>query len=57
MGIEKVDFVWYAKRISFGALLGYLGGIGVYLAQQQFVQGNLFAALPDTATTFLSLFQ
>ena len=27
MGMEKVDFGWYAKRISLYALLGYLGGI------------------------------
>lgn len=35
MGLEKVDFVWYAKRVSLSALLGYAGGIGTYLAQQQ----------------------
>lgn len=31
MGIEKVDFFWYLKRISFAALAGYLAGIAVYL--------------------------
>lgn len=31
MGLEKVDFFWYLKRISFAALVGYLAGIGVYL--------------------------
>ena len=31
MGIEKLDFVWYLKRISLLALLGYLAGAGVYL--------------------------
>lgn len=31
MGMEKVDFVWYLKRITVPALLGFLGGIGVYL--------------------------
>lgn len=35
MGIEKVDFLWYAKRISVAALAGYFGGIATYLAQQQ----------------------
>ncbi|WP_335967242.1 sodium:proton antiporter NhaD [Galbibacter sp. PAP.153] len=30
MGILKVDFIWYAKRISWLALLGYASGI-VYL--------------------------
>jgi Na+/H+ antiporter NhaD/arsenite permease-like protein len=31
MGMEKIDFIWYTKRISLIALLGYLGGAGVYL--------------------------
>ena len=35
MGLEKVEFLWYAKRISLSALVGYLGGIGVYLGQSQ----------------------
>jgi NhaD family Na+/H+ antiporter len=31
MGIEKIDFIWYLKKISFVALLGYLAGAAVYL--------------------------
>lgn len=31
MGMEKLDFIWYLKRISFLALLGYAGGAAVYL--------------------------
>jgi Na+/H+ antiporter NhaD/arsenite permease-like protein len=31
MGIFKIDFIWYLKRISFLALLGYLAGIGAYM--------------------------
>jgi len=31
MGIEKIDFIWYLKRISLLALLGYAGGAIVYL--------------------------
>lgn len=30
MGLEKVDFFWYFRRISFSALVGYFVGIGVY---------------------------
>lgn len=30
MGIEKIDFIWYLKRISLLALLGYLSGLGTY---------------------------
>ncbi len=31
MGIEKLDFIWYLKRIAFLALIGYLAGAGTYL--------------------------
>ncbi|MBN1819120.1 MAG: sodium:proton antiporter NhaD [Prolixibacteraceae bacterium] len=30
MGLEKIDFIWYMKRISLLALSGYLGGALVY---------------------------
>ena len=30
MGMEKIDFIWYLKKISLWALLGYLGGALVY---------------------------
>ena len=33
MGLEKIHFFWYVKKISALALLGYLAGAGVYLAQ------------------------
>jgi hypothetical protein len=33
MGLERITFVWYLKRISLLALLGYLCGAGVYMAQ------------------------
>jgi Na+/H+ antiporter NhaD/arsenite permease-like protein len=26
MGMEKIDFIWYFRKISFLALMGYLGG-------------------------------
>ena len=31
MGLEKVDFFWYLKKISLAALIGYFAGIGTYL--------------------------
>jgi len=31
MGLEKIDFIWYVKRISLLALLGYAAGAIVYL--------------------------
>jgi Na+/H+ antiporter NhaD/arsenite permease-like protein len=30
MGIEKIDFIWYLKKISLLALLGYFSGILTY---------------------------
>ncbi|MDI3527559.1 MAG: hypothetical protein PWR03_1742 [Tenuifilum sp.] len=30
MGLEKIDFMWYAKRISLLALVGYFAGIATY---------------------------
>lgn len=31
MGLEKVDFFWYLKRISLAAVVGYFAGIAIYL--------------------------
>ena len=33
MGLEGINFIWYLKRISLLALLGYLAGAAVYVAQ------------------------
>ena len=33
MGLEKIDFVWYLKKISALALLGYLSGAVLYILQ------------------------
>lgn len=33
MGLEKIDFFWYVKRISGLALLGYAGGAIAYILQ------------------------
>lgn len=35
MGIEKIDFLWYLKRISWLALIGYFAGAIVYILQEQ----------------------
>lgn len=58
MGIEKVDFMWYAKNISLSALAGYVAGIAVYLAQGAVAQSALFASTPaaETAGAVFSLF-
>ncbi|HBG70143.1 MAG: sodium:proton antiporter [Bacteroidetes bacterium GWF2_43_63] len=37
MGLEKIDFIWYMKHISWLALLGYLAGIGVYVLEHMLI--------------------
>lgn len=36
MGMEKIRFFWYLKRISLLALIGYFSGAGIYILQQYF---------------------
>lgn len=33
MGLEKISFGWYLKKISLPALVGYLAGAGVYILE------------------------
>lgn len=35
MGMEHIDFIWYLKRISLLALVGYLAGAAVYIVQEE----------------------
>lgn len=37
MGMEKIDFLWYVKKISFLALIGYFAGAAVYLLVHEIV--------------------
>ena len=37
MGIEKIDFIWYLKRISLLAMMGYFAGAIVYLIIQPYL--------------------
>lgn len=34
MGMEKVDFLWYCRKVSWIALLAYFVGIGVFFVQE-----------------------
>ena len=38
MGILKVDFLWYLKRISIYAAIGYFAGIAVYYLEHMFMR-------------------
>jgi Na+/H+ antiporter NhaD/arsenite permease-like protein len=34
MGIEKINFFWYLRKISLLALLGFFAGVGTFILQQ-----------------------
>jgi Na+/H+ antiporter NhaD/arsenite permease-like protein len=38
MGIEKINFFWYLKNISWLALLGFFGGVAAFIFQQWLIQ-------------------
>jgi Na+/H+ antiporter NhaD/arsenite permease-like protein len=40
MGMEKIDFIWYLKKISWLALIGYLAGCATYMLQEYIMYGN-----------------
>jgi len=35
MGMEKIEFFWYLKKIAWLALVGYAAGVAVFLLQQR----------------------
>ncbi len=37
MGLERINFIWYLKRISWLALLGFFSGALVYILQEKFL--------------------
>lgn len=56
MGLEKVDFLWYAKKVSIGAAIGYFAGIATYLAQNALLHGGgLFNSAMPEATAALGM--
>ncbi len=36
MGMERIDFIWYLKNVSWLAMLGFLAGAAFYILQQSF---------------------
>ncbi len=36
MGMERIDFIWYMKKITAFALIGYFSGAGLYLLMERF---------------------
>lgn len=39
MGMERIDFIWYLRKISWLAAIGFLAGAGVYLLIAPFLHG------------------
>jgi Na+/H+ antiporter NhaD/arsenite permease-like protein len=37
MGIEKIDFVWYLRKITWLAAVGYFAGAGAFLLQRHLI--------------------
>lgn len=37
MGLQKIDFIWYLKRVTFWALLGYLAGAATYILEVKLI--------------------
>lgn len=43
MGMEKVEFGWYARKMTLPTLVGFFAGIGTYLLQSQIHLPNISA--------------
>lgn len=37
MGMEKIDFFWYFKKIAWLALIGFLGGFGAFILIRNYI--------------------
>ncbi|MEM8583861.1 MAG: sodium:proton antiporter NhaD [Bacteroidota bacterium] len=39
MGMERIDFIWYFKKIAWLAFIGFIAGAGAFLFLHQFMAG------------------
>lgn len=39
MGMEKIDFIWYFKKITWLAVVGFLAGAAVFLGMEYLIHG------------------
>ena len=57
MGIEKINFMWYVRKVSFLALMGYVAGAITFVIQHEIITHGLSAdRLADLTTGFQTLF-
>lgn len=54
MGMEKVDFLWYAKKATWAAFAGYLGGIATYMLLKFGFGGLTGFTVASLGTSFFS---
>ncbi|MBK6566402.1 MAG: sodium:proton antiporter NhaD [Saprospiraceae bacterium] len=40
MGMERIDFIWYFKKITLYAFIGYISGCILYIAMSPFLHGS-----------------
>jgi Na+/H+ antiporter NhaD/arsenite permease-like protein len=57
MGLEKVDFLWYAKKVTLGATIGYFAGIATYLLQYEVLKGGFFQGILPQAVAAIDVAQ
>lgn len=57
MSLEKVDFLWYAKKVSLGAAAGYFAGIAAYLAQDAVLHGSMLSGIMPQAVAAIDAVQ
>lgn len=41
MGMERIDFIWYLKKIAWLAFVGFIVGAGVFLLIERVIFGNI----------------
>jgi Na+/H+ antiporter NhaD/arsenite permease-like protein len=51
MGLERIDFMWYLRRIAPLALIGYLSGVGVYVLIEGMFEPSVGTAPVTAAQT------
>ena len=39
MGMERIDFIWYFKKLSWLALIGFIAGAAIFLVMAPFLHG------------------
>lgn len=57
MGIEKINFMWYVRKVSFLALIGYVAGAITFVIQHEIItNGVSIERLADLGTGLQTIF-